>query len=213
MPLIRPSATFSRGEKELTSERCCTRFPETSVYSLQMTAIVTEATAVTSLERARAGDSEAFATIVSEHEAMVFSLAYHFFNDRSRAEEIGQDVFLQLYRSLGTIETPSHLTHWLRQVTTRRCIDQLRRSKFRVVPLDAVAEAESKDRVTDPLLDRKLRQLIAELPDMQRIIVTLRYQEDLDPSEICRIVDMPVNTVKSHLHRALQSLRRQLGEH
>ena len=177
-----------------------------------MTAIVTEATAVTSLERARAGDSEAFATIVSEHEAMVFSLAYHFFNDRSRAEEIGQDVFLQLYRSLGTIETPSHLTHWLRQVTARRCIDQLRRSKFRVIPLDAVAEAESKDRVTDPLLDRKLRQLIADLPHMQRIIVTLRYQEDLDPSEICRIVDMPVNTVKSHLHRALQSLRRQLGE-
>ena len=48
---------------------------------------------------------------------------------------------------------------------------------------------------------------------MQRVILTLRYQEDLDPSEICRIVDMPVNTVKSHLHRALQSLRRQLGEH
>ncbi|HEX7421532.1 MAG TPA: sigma-70 family RNA polymerase sigma factor, partial [Thermoanaerobaculia bacterium] len=61
--------------------------------------------------------------------------------------------------------------------------------------------------------DRRMRQLIAELPDMQRVIVTLRYQEDLDPSEICRIVEMPVNTVKSHLHRALQSLRRRLGEH
>jgi RNA polymerase sigma-70 factor, ECF subfamily len=178
-----------------------------------MTAIVTEATVETPLDRARTGDGDAFATIVSDHEAMVFSLVYHFFHDRSRAEEIAQDVFLQLYRSLDSIESPEHLTHWLRQVTTRRCIDVIRRSKLRAVPLDSIVDIESNDRVADPLLDRKLRTLIAELPDMQRVILTLRYQEDLDPSEICRIVEMPVNTVKSHLHRALQSLRSKLGEH
>jgi RNA polymerase sigma-70 factor (ECF subfamily) len=179
-----------------------------------MTAIVTEANVVTPLERARAGDSDAFAAIVSEHGAMVFSLAYHFFNDRSRAEEIAQDVFLQLYRSLSAIETPQHLTHWLRQVTTRRCIDHLRRARLlRPVSLEGAEELPSHDRSADPLLDRKLRTMIADLPHMQRIIVTLRYQEDLNPSEISRIVDMPVNTVKSHLHRALQSLRRKLGEH
>jgi RNA polymerase sigma-70 factor (ECF subfamily) len=178
-----------------------------------MTAIVTEATVETPLDRARTGDGDAFATIVSDHEAMVFSLVYHFFHDRSRAEEIAQDVFLQLYRSLDSIESPEHLTHWLRQVTTRRCIDVIRRSKLRAVPLVSIVDIESNDRVVDPLLDRKLRTLIAELPDMQRVILTLRYQEDLDPSEICRIVEMPVNTVKSHLHRALQSLRSKLGEH
>ncbi|HEX7419322.1 MAG TPA: sigma-70 family RNA polymerase sigma factor, partial [Thermoanaerobaculia bacterium] len=101
-----------------------------------MTAIVTEAIVETPLDRARTGDGDAFATIVADHEAMVFSLAYHFFNDRSRAEEIAQDVFLQLYRKLDDIESPSHLTHWLRQVTTRRCIDGLRRTKLRAVPLE-----------------------------------------------------------------------------
>ena len=178
-----------------------------------MTAIVTEAIAETPLERARTGDGDAFATIVADHEAMVFSLAHHFFNDRSRAEEIAQDVFLQLYRKLDDIESPSHLTYWLRQVTTRRCIDQVRRMKLRAVPLETIDEVQANDRVRDPWLDRRMRQLITELPDVQRAIVTLRYQEDLDPSEICRIVEMPVNTVKSHLHRALQSLRRKLGEH
>ncbi|HEV8657137.1 MAG TPA: sigma-70 family RNA polymerase sigma factor, partial [Thermoanaerobaculia bacterium] len=90
---------------------------------------------------------------------------------------------------------------------------QLRHSRLlRPVPLESI-EVESNDRAADPLLDRKLRRMIAELPDMQRVIVTLRYQEDLDPSEICSIVDLPVNTVKSHLHRALQTLRRKLGEH
>ncbi len=178
-----------------------------------MTAIVTEAIVETPLDRARTGDGDAFATIVADHEAMVFSLAYHFFNDRPRAEEIAQDVFLQLYRKLDDIETPAHLTHWLRQVTTRRCIDELRRTKLRAVPLETIEEIQTSDRSADPLLDRRMRQLIAGLPDMQRVIVTLRYQEDLDPSEICRIIEMPVNTVKSHLHRALQSLRRKLGEH
>jgi RNA polymerase sigma-70 factor (ECF subfamily) len=179
-----------------------------------MTALVSEPLLQmpTALERARGGDQQAFADIIREHEAMVFSLAYHFFHDRSRAEEIAQDVFLQLFRSLGSLESPSHVVFWLRQVTTRRCIDQVRRTKLRAVSLEDAPELVETPRAADPLLDRRLRELIAELPEKQRVIVTLRYQEDLDPSEICRIVNLPVNTVKSHLHRALLALRRKLGE-
>src|SRR5687768_14316675 len=146
----------------------------------------------TALERARSGDQQAFAEIIRSNEAMVFSLAYHFFHDRSRAEEIAQDVFLQLYRSLESLESPSHVVHWLRQVTTRRCIDQVRRTRLRAVSLDEVGEIAGKERSSDPLLARKLRELIAALPEKQRVIVTLRYQEDLDPSEICSIVNLPV---------------------
>lgn len=167
------------------------------------------------LDRARTGDHDAFADIIAAHEGMVFGLALHFFNDRARAEEIAQDVFLQLYRNLGTIESDAHLLFWLRQVTSRRCIDVMRRSRLKAVSLDDAAPIQlaTGSPEIDPLRDRKLRQYIAELPETQRTVVTLRYQEDLDPSEICRIVGMPVNTVKSHLHRALQALRRRLGEH
>ena len=178
-----------------------------------MTAILPEALDFpTALKRAQDGDHDAFAELVEQHEAMVFSLGYHFFSDRGRAEEIAQDVFLQLYRNLGTIESESHLLFWLRQVTTRRCIDQTRRFRMKAVSLDDAGELRTAERHVDFLRDRKLRELIAELPELQRAVVTLRYQEDLDPAEICRIVNMPVNTVKSHLHRALQALRRKLGE-
>lgn len=177
-----------------------------------MTAIVPADVDDDTLVRARAGDHDAFAELIEEHEAMVFSIALHFFGDRGRAEEVAQEVFLQLFRSIGTIESNAHLTFWLRQVTTRRCIDQIRKPRPRLVNLDDVNELEARNEVRDSLLDRKLRALIAELPDMQRAIVTLRYQEDLDPLEICRIVDLPVNTVKSHLHRAIVSLRKKLGE-
>jgi RNA polymerase sigma-70 factor (ECF subfamily) len=176
-----------------------------------MTAIVPEAIEFpTAFTRARAGDHEAFAELVERHEAMVYSLAWHFFGDRSRAEEIAQDVFLQLYRNLQTIESDAHLLFWLRQVTTRRCIDVGRRTRLKAVSLDDAGDLHTDVKSADPLLDRRLRQLVQELPDPQRAVVTLRYQEDLDPSEICRIVGMPVNTVKSHLHRALQALRRKL---
>ena len=164
------------------------------------------------LERARGGDHDAFAELVSEHEAMVFSIAYHFFNDRDRAEEIAQEAFLQLYRNLGSISSPSHLLFWLRQVTSRRCIDTVRRSRLKAVCIDDVDELPSAGVTADPLLDRKLKQLVAGLPETQRLVVTLRFQEDLDPAEICRIVEMPINTVKSHLHRALSALRKKLGE-
>lgn len=179
-----------------------------------MTAIVPETLQFpAALNRAQAGDHDAFAELIERHEAMVYSLAYHFFNDRSRAEEVAQDVFLQLYRNLDSLETDAHVLFWLRQVTTRRCIDQIRRARLKAVSLEDAGELRAVHRDADPFLDRRVRESIQELPDVQRALVTLRYQEDLDPSEICRIVGMPVNTVKSHLHRALQALRRKLEKH
>jgi RNA polymerase sigma-70 factor, ECF subfamily len=179
-----------------------------------MTALVPEAIQFPAVfARAQAGDHDAFAELVGRHEAMVYSLIWNFFGDRSRAEEIAQDVFLQLYRNLGAIDSDAHVLFWLRQVTTRRCIDQVRRSRFKIVSLDDAGDLASTPRAADPFLDRKLKSLVEGLPEVQRAVVTLRYQEDLDPSEICRIVGLPVNTVKSHLHRALQALRRKLEKH
>lgn len=165
------------------------------------------------LRQAQQGDHDAFASLIEEHEGMVYSIARTFFDDRTRAEEIAQEVFLQLYRSMHELESAAHLLFWLRQVTSRRCIDATRRAKFRtVVALDDAGPLAVHSEVRDPLFDRRVREEIAALPEMQRLILTLRYQEDLDPSDICRIVGKPVNTVKSILHRALPSLRETLGD-
>jgi len=164
------------------------------------------------LERARGGYHEAFGQLVAAHQAMVYSIAFHFFGDRDRGADVAQDIFLQLYRNLDSIATPSHLVHWLRQVTTRRCIDEVRRARLRAVPLDDVLELAAADRAADPLLGRQLRKLLTTLPEMQRLVVTLRYQEELGPNEISHIVGLRVNTVKSQLHRALRALRRKLEE-
>src|ERR1700736_2392108 len=135
------------------------------------------------LRRAREGDHDAFAAVIEEYQSIVYGIAWTFFGDRWTAEELAQDVFLQLFRNLTSIQSPSHLTFWLRQVTSRKGIDSVRRRAPRRVSLDDV-ELSVSPSITDPLLARRLRERIATLPDMQRIVLTLRYQEELGPAEI-----------------------------
>jgi RNA polymerase sigma-70 factor, ECF subfamily len=160
------------------------------------------------LIRARAGDGAAFADLVRRHQAMVFSLALRIIGNRAVAEELAQDVFLQLHRSLATLESGAHVAHWLRRVVSHRSIDAARQHGRRPqASLEGVPEPGVSGRETDPLIARRLRLLVAELPPAPRAVVTLRFQEDLDPSDIAQVLDMPVNTVKSHLRRALAVLR------
>ena len=164
------------------------------------------------LEQARAGSDAAFAAIVREHQGMVFGLAYHFLQSWSQAEELAQDVFLALHQNLARVESARHLVFWLRRVTSNRCIDWVRSPRNRrEVPMDEMHEPAAASRLRDPMLDALLRRLVAELPPQPRLVVTLRFQEDLDLADIAAITDMPLNTVKSHLRRSLDVLRRKLA--
>jgi RNA polymerase sigma-70 factor (ECF subfamily) len=169
------------------------------------------------LDRSTLGDQLAFEEIVHQHQAMVFGLACHFLRDRSLAEELAQEVFLNLHQNLHAIKSPEHLTFWLRKVTSHRCIDQARRQRVRPqVSLEDVPEPATSASESDLFLSEMLRRVVDTLPEKARMVVILRYQEDLDPSEIARVLDMPLNTVKSHLRRSLSILRdklsRTLGE-
>ena len=87
-------------------------------------------------------------------------------------------------------------------------VDRLRRRpRMADLPLDAAAQLQAPEQDADPLVDRRLRELLTRLPPMPRAVLLLRYQEDLDPAEIARALGLPVNTVKSHLRRSLALLR------
>jgi RNA polymerase sigma-70 factor (ECF subfamily) len=163
------------------------------------------------LRRAAGGDHDAFAALIREHQDMVFSIAWHFFRDRDRAEELAQDVFLQLYRALCDMESAAHVTFWLRRVTSNRCIDEARRRRWNIVTLDQASFVAHTAGESDPLLDRRIHALMQRLPAQQRLAIALRYQEGLEPSEIGTLLGVPLNTVKSHLRRGLAALREWLG--
>lgn len=165
-------------------------------------------------------DQQSFAAIVQQHQSMVVSLAYHFLHDHAQAEDLGQEVFLELYRNLASINSAEHLKFWLRKVTCHRCIDLLRRRRIFQKPgatlsLDEMPEFSEAftlpASIPDLMLSQKLRRYVAALPEKQRVVVILRYQEDLDPTEISEVLEMPVNTVKSYLQRSLSTLREKLS--
>lgn len=150
-----------------------------------------------------------FERLVDEHQSMVFSLALRMTSDRGLAEEIAQDVFLELDRNLGKIESPQHATFWLRRVAMSRSTDALRRRQIRGnnlwVEIEEAHGAQAEEQ-TSPLGDR-VERLLATLPDSQRAAIVLRYQEDLTPEEIAVTLGAPLATVKSHLQRGLKLLR------
>jgi len=152
-----------------------------------------------------------FTRLVAENQAMVFSLALRFLRNREVAEELAQDVFLQCYRQLDRIEDEAHACSWLRRTVCHRSIDELRKRRFRpAIGLDQVPEPAAVDGMPDMLLRDRIRGLVDALPEKARMVVALRYQEDLAPAEIAEALDMPISTVKSHLHRSLTLLRGRL---
>jgi RNA polymerase sigma-70 factor (ECF subfamily) len=158
-----------------------------------------------------------FRRLVETHQRMVFSLALRITGECGLAEEVAQDAFLDLFRSADRLSGEDHVRSWLRRVTLHRATDALRRRSRQP---EAVAE-EWAEEEHDMVLaanesaemsvgaTARVEELLQALPESMRIAVVLRYQEEMLPDEIARLLRQPVATVKSHLQRGLQLLRRK----
>ena len=149
---------------------------------------------------------------------MVFSLAWRMTGDHGLAEELAQDVLLELDRHLGTMKSPEHVRYWLRQVTLHRVADALRKRRTKAADLDGDLWVELEERHglvdsrDDSALAARIEELLASLPEAQRSALVLRYQEELTPEEIAAMLKSPLATVKSQLQRGLKLLRARAGQ-
>jgi RNA polymerase sigma-70 factor (ECF subfamily) len=144
----------------------------------------------------------------------VFTTALRLTGQRADAEELAQDVFVQLHAALALIADATHLQKWLLRAIYHRSIDRLRQRKRegQRVPLTVLGElpeGQAPESVADPIAAARLYQLLLQLQPDARAVVLLRYQDDLDQADIAAVLDMSVNTVKSHLRRSLEWLRAQ----
>jgi RNA polymerase sigma-70 factor (ECF subfamily) len=163
--------------------------------------------------RAMRTDAAEFRSVVERHQRMVFSLALRVTGEYGAAEEVAQDVFLELYKSAERLTSEDHVRFWLRRVTVHRATDALRRKARRP---EAAAE-EWDDTLGDgegaagvgPVIEARLEELLGSLPEAMRVVVVLRYQEEMLPDEIAKLLGQPVATVKSNLQRGLKLLRRK----
>ena len=155
-----------------------------------------------------------FEAAVRENQRVVYSIACSFFHNSAIAEEVAQDVLLQLYENRSSVGVGAHCVAWLRRSTVHRCIDTLRRASFRQeIQVEELPEIADDVPETDPLLQEVLRRLIASLPETPRSVMILRYGEDMDADDIGRTLQMPVRTVWSHLQRATALIREKAARY
>ena len=149
-----------------------------------------------------------FESAVRQHQKMVYGIACSFFHNDAIAEEVAQDVFLQLFERRVSVGVGDHCVAWLRRSTVNRCIDVQRRAGFkREMQVEQLPEIPEDVPESDPLLQEGLRRLVASLPEAPRSVMILRFGEDMDVDEIGRTLQMPSRTVWSHLQRATALLR------
>jgi RNA polymerase sigma-70 factor, ECF subfamily len=166
------------------------------------------------------GDREAYAAIYRRYASILLGLLIRIFRDRSEAEDVLQEAFVQIWKRAGDFdERRGQALHWLATVARNRALDRLStlRSRERIAarqPLEPSPE-ESADPAEEASLAedaREVRRALGEIPESQRRVLLLAYFEGLSQSEIAARLDAPLGTVKSHARLGLMKLREVLGK-
>jgi RNA polymerase sigma-70 factor, ECF subfamily len=161
--------------------------------------------------RANAGDAAAFTALYRAHREWVYGLALRLVRDRDDALDVVQESFDTLFGKFPGFALASSIRAFLYPVVRHTAISTLRK-KRRIVPLDAAGmRAEAPALGWDPETPSDFDRAIAGLPEEQRLVVRLRFGLDLKLEEIAEALGVPVGTVKSRLHNALQALRAEAG--
>jgi RNA polymerase sigma-70 factor (ECF subfamily) len=166
-----------------------------------------------------AGSQDAARRLVEQHQQAVFNLVCRLVRDPGIAEELAQDSFVKAFGALRSFDSKYRLISWLLRIAHNTAIDYLRRHRPDTVSLDDDAGGRDLESVLadsrepSPFvqaeradLSKALESALARLRPEYRRLVVLRYQEDQSYEEIAAMLDLPLGTVKSHLHRARHEL-------
>ncbi|HZQ38423.1 MAG TPA: RNA polymerase sigma factor [Dehalococcoidia bacterium] len=167
------------------------------------------------------GDAEAYEELVRRYSRRIFNFVYRMIGSYADADDVAQDVFVQVYRSLPAARTDLPFKPWLYVIARNKCLDFVKR-KRPVLFADVDGPDDEGSSITervpdpDPLpeelaeradLQRILHEAVLELPERYRQVVAMRYTGDLSFAEIADALNVPENTVKTHFHRAKALLR------
>ncbi|HLG73610.1 MAG TPA: sigma-70 family RNA polymerase sigma factor [Chloroflexota bacterium] len=164
-------------------------------------------------------EGEAFEELVRRYQNRIYSLAYRMTGDNVEAYDLTQEAFLRSYAALPSFNPQLRFAPWLYRIATNLCINFLQSSRVRKGGADPDLALQMPDRGKQPdsLYEEKeqrlrIHQAILSLPAKYRAVVILRHMQDKTYEEIAAILDLPLNTVRTHLFRARELLRRRLYE-
>ncbi|WP_209865627.1 RNA polymerase sigma factor SigW [Paenibacillus shirakamiensis] len=173
---------------------------------------------------ARRGDEGAFVEIVELYKDKIYHLAYRMLNNRHEAEDIVQETFLRVHKNWMKYDENQKFSTWIYRIATNLCIDRLRKRKpsysldaelgdkdgldgYTLIPGDN-RTPESEYLISETQMT--IHQAIDTLPAKYKSVIMLRYLQELSLQEIGDVLDMPVTTVKTRVHRGREFLRKKL---
>ena len=160
------------------------------------------------------GDQTAFAHLVDAYQVPVYNLCYRMLGHGAEAEDAAQETFVRIYVNLKTYNPQQKLSSWILAVASHHCIDRLRRRRIQWLPLDDGIQVDPlPGNVTQPEHQAmehesaaEVRKMLQALPAEYRLVIALRYWQDLSYSEIAQVTGASESAIKSRLHRARQML-------
>lgn len=163
------------------------------------------------IEQVRSGNEEAFASLINHYTPYVYRTAMAFLHDGHEAEDVAQEIFLKVYRSIRELQELGAFNSWLKRIITNSCLDRLRKQKPTPVPdheLDRMSSNDSQRWEQRIEMQEGLNQLIPEY----REVLLLREWQGYNYQEIATLLSIPLGTVKSRIHGARVQLRKVLSE-
>jgi RNA polymerase sigma-70 factor (ECF subfamily) len=176
--------------------------------------------------RVKQGDTAAFTELVEKYKQPVMNLIYRTLRDATEAEDLAQNVFVQVYKSAHRYKTTARFTTWLFTIARNLCLNEIRRrSRHPAESLDAphpeqedqpLRQVEDKTTFSPPEtllhheLQRKIDQALADLPENQRTAILLCRQEEMSYEEIAEVLGCSLSATKSLIHRGRETLKEKL---
>ncbi|MBC3847057.1 sigma-70 family RNA polymerase sigma factor [Winogradskyella echinorum] len=166
---------------------------------------------ITAIEK---GDTKAYAQLVDRYKDLVYTLAIRMLKHKEEAEEVAQDTFIKVFKSLGKFKGDSKFSTWIYKVTYNTCLDRIKKNKkhFNDVAIDEYTfnKLDTIDNALDNIIKEEkstlIKQCINKLPEDSSALLTLFYFEELSLDEISKIINLEANTVKVKLFRARKKL-------
>lgn len=167
------------------------------------------------------GDQRAFGTLVQRYQKPLHALVWRKIGDFHIAEELTQDIFLNVYKKLQTLRNPNRFAGWLYVIATRRCLAWLKKKRIPMKSLDAMPpeeleelayaqyRTEQQEEIVSEQRREVVKSLLQKLPESERTVVTLHYLGNMTCEDISKFLGVSPNTVKSRLHRARKRLQKQ----
>ena len=162
------------------------------------------------IERCRTGDDVAFGELVERYKHLVYGMVWRLRSDRSRTDDLAQEVFLKIYRGLPYFRGEARLSTWIFRIVSNVCAQDRAQQKTEISP-DSVREPGVADAAFAELeLRDRLDKAIAQLPENYRLLIAAHYLEGVQYEALAEALDIPIGTVKTHLYRAKRRLRELL---